>query len=161
MGIFAILMVIIMSILVINLKVSMRVKARSYAREESSFALNLLKKDIRNAESLSFAGSPAGAVPTSSVPLVVSVLDAGGTGHIYNWFLNGTQITRLDTGTGNITYLTPDDVTFDVSQGFWIKVNKEGDNAIVNVKLKVTTGGMPKDQWIYKEVAVSTRNINF
>ncbi|MDD3648000.1 MAG: prepilin-type N-terminal cleavage/methylation domain-containing protein [Candidatus Dojkabacteria bacterium] len=163
MGIFAILMAIVMSILVINLKVSMRVKARSYAREESAFALNLLKKDLRNAELIEYSSGAASGMVPGSGDIKVSVLDAGG-GHTYTWYLDGSQIRRVETGTLDTTYLTPSDVEFD-SAGFWIRVidrsTLDTENYIVLIKMKVRAGGMPEGNWIYKEVAISTRNLNF
>ena len=47
LAIFAILMVTTTTILIINLTVARRIKARSYAREETAFMLNVLKKDPR------------------------------------------------------------------------------------------------------------------
>lgn len=182
LGIFGILMAIVTSIIIINLKAAQRIKARSYAREESSFMLNVLKKDVRNAEIICSNTSPSGW-------FVVTVLDESGTPHTYRWIQNGTQILREEGSVASpcnftvfaspITYRTPSDVEFDSSDtngnsipdGFELEVTCDPNNCFVKITTKAWTIGMPGDsgvtcgnpdkQCITKEVAVSTRNFIF
>lgn len=162
LAIFGILMVIITSILLINLTVARRVKARTYAREESAFMLNILKKDIRNAESVAGIGTN----------LKVAIIEEDLHAHCYRWFLDVDgeryQIERREINcTDNsdmyayASYRTPSDVEFS---DFSFKVIENDGNSVVTIKIVAWTTGMPGEpdrQLLTKEVAVSTRNFDF
>jgi prepilin-type N-terminal cleavage/methylation domain-containing protein len=158
LGIFGILMALVTNIIVINLKAARRIKARSYAREESSFMLNVLKKDVRNAEEVTDLGG--------NEILIKIVDDVGGvpTTNCYRWFQSGNIIERekIDgcTGSSSTSYRTPSDVTF---QNLTFQVFSSIDNWVVKMSVQSWTTGMPDSprQWITKEVAVSTRNFAF
>lgn len=162
LAIFGILLVIITSILLINLTVARRVKARTYAREESAFMLNILKKDIRNAESVAEMGTN----------LKVAIIEEDARAHCYRWFHDKTggepyQIERREIDCADnsdyayASYRTPSDIEFD---DFSFKVIENDNNWVVIIKVVAWTTGMPGEpdkQLLTKEVAVSTRNFNF
>lgn len=165
LAIFGILMATVMQIVLINLRVAALVKGRSYAREETSFMLKILKKDIRNAEAI----SPDSGDNLSAV--IVTGLDAQGDVHSYRWSQNEQgQVQRVEVApsSGVISYKTPADVVFDRNEPLSFSINCEENNCVVKIRMKAWSRGMPGDpedpddpaQWITKEVAVSTRNFN-
>lgn len=166
LAIFAILMVTTTTILVINLTIARRIKARSYAREETAFMLNVLKKDIRNADHVEEMSDGT----TDS--LRIGIVEGDGSTHCYRWFhrVDDEQVERkeIDCSTsadGDTSYLTPADV---VLREFDFDIIPNENNWLVKLNVKAWTVGMPGDiedatdppQWLYKEVAVSTRNFD-
>lgn len=164
LGIFGIIMAIVTNIILINLKVARRVMARSYAREETSFMLDILKKDIRNADNVCDTGSGGS--------LIVTLVD-----DTYQWSQNGQRIKRQEVtidancvvlGTGEITYMTPGDIEVDPGDPLYFDVSCDENNCVVKIRVKAWTVGMPGSEEVYcgesgkqcivKEVAVSTRN---
>jgi len=154
LAIFGILMVTTTSILVINLTVARKVKARSYAREETAFMFNVLKKDIRNAEE---------ALTINPDNIEVKVVDENSQTHTYTWRMDNDIVQRAEVS--EVSYKTPSDIKFyDLS----FEGSCEEENCIVKISAKAWTNGMPgsmedtcdsKDkQCIQKEVVVSTRN---
>ncbi len=162
LGIFAILMAIVSGIIFINLTASRRVKARSYVREETAFLLNIFKKDVRNAESLSY--------DEVNEILSVNIIDADATLRTYTWQQEDNQIVRRLESDGSISYRAPGDIIFDDAQDekFTMRVDCTADNSncLVKVSFRAWTPGMPGEeggadqQWLKKEIAVSTRNFN-
>lgn len=156
LGILGILMLTVTNLIVINLKVARRIQARSYAREETSYMLNLLKKDIRNADTIVQSGSG----------LSIARLDDGNSVYL-KWYQKGKSIARSEgTTPTNLVekFITPDDVEYDPDE-FKIEIISGGavgdNNTIVRIQLKASTAGMPDDQYIVKILAVSTRNYAF
>lgn len=168
LAIFGILLVTTTSIIVVNLKVARKIKARSYAREESAFMLNLLKKDIRNAEEvlcLDSSESPISCNDSYDQTKLLVVLNENSVTQNYVWYMDGNNIARKEEGGSVNNYFTPEDLEFrDLAF-----VITEGDqNAFVSIGFNVWTRGMygdPEDEssWLFmrKEVIVSTRNYIF
>jgi len=162
LAIFGILMVTTTSLLVINLTVSRKVKARTYAREETAFMLNVLKKDIRNAE-------PGLTVSEGGNELRVTVVDPAyeDTSHNYVWSIDGNRIERKEDP--KVSYNTPSDIEF--SDLVFDSLYCDENNCVIKITVQAWTIGMPGDkgegcdsenkQCIKKEVAVSTRNFEF
>ncbi len=159
LAIFGILFVTITNIIIMNLTVARRIKARSYAREEMAFMLNVLKKDVRNSETVSELGGNS---------VKVAIVEDDHLTHCYKWFIDGSnktvERTEIDCTTNadiDTSYKTPDDVEFD---SFEYKIIENESNWVVHIITKAWTVGMPykpDKQWITKEVAVSTRNFDF
>ncbi|MBN2015743.1 prepilin-type N-terminal cleavage/methylation domain-containing protein [Candidatus Dojkabacteria bacterium] len=159
LGIFSILMVTVTAILVINLNVARKIKGRTYAREETAFVLNILKKDIRNAE----------FIEEDSGKLRVVVIDEGGNSRTYEWSHDGDDIVREETiPDTRVTYRTPEDVDFE---SFNFTVTENENNWLVRISVTAWSAGMPgqpledggscsntEQQCITKEVAIATRN---
>jgi len=167
LGIFGILFVIITNIILINLIAARRVAARSYVREETAFVLNLLKKDIRNADQI---------VDTGNNTFTVAFKPEGaGESHTYLWYQgddldgDGFSIFRDDVTPGfeKPTYKTPGDIDIgpltgaDSDKKLTIQISSDGVNSLVKIELGAKTVGMPEDQWIKKTVAASTRIFRF
>jgi prepilin-type N-terminal cleavage/methylation domain-containing protein len=185
LGIFSILIVTTTNIVMLNLTAARKIKSRSYAREETAFMLNLLKKDIRNANfirCLNGAGSEVECGRDNSTGvLIVNYTDykTGGAENYY-WQMSEQSVERykgnLAIMGGELTYKTPDDVYFDLrtqsgtggSDGLRFTINCDSDNCLVKIDTRAWTQGMPGSlddvdsrQWITKEVVVSTRNYQF
>jgi prepilin-type N-terminal cleavage/methylation domain-containing protein len=175
LGIFGILLVMTTSILMLNLTAARKIRARSYAREESAFMLNILKKDIRNANSIecptgeeygscsAFAG-----VRLENFRINLTKSDGIGTDY-FIWQRVGDRVFRWRGNTTGVkSYVTPSDIKFATSDGFGVFIKCRGENCLVNMNTKFWTQGMPGDpddestwQWMSKEVVVSTRNFEF
>ncbi len=159
LAIFGILMMTTTSILVINLTVARKVKARTYAREETAFMFNILKKDIRNAEA---------GLSISNDNIEVTVVDENSQSHTYTWSMDGNRVQRVENSTQITSYKTPSDIEF---QNLIFEGSCDENNCIVKISANAWTAGMPGDegvrcesedkQCITKEVAVSTRNFGF
>jgi prepilin-type N-terminal cleavage/methylation domain-containing protein len=158
LGIFAILIVMVTNLIILNLQVARRVKARTYVREESSFMLKIMKKDIRNSD----------AITNVYGNQIVITIDNPTTGSKrFRWTASDAVISRdeLDN-SGNVlkqTYRSPSDITFNSweSQNIF-NVYQYEDNKVVVVRIQARDpNGMPEGQWMKKEVAVSTRNFQF
>jgi prepilin-type N-terminal cleavage/methylation domain-containing protein len=159
LAIFGILMGTVANLLVINIKVANRVKARTHVREETSFMLKILKKDIRNADVLS--EKDVGGVKN----LIVGLVESDGTTHCYRWFQQYTRIERKEINCiteedVSTSYLTPADIELSANEPLALDVVCEENNCTVKINLKARTHGMPEGQWITKEVAASTRNFD-
>jgi len=153
LGIFAILIMMVTNLIILNLRVARKVKARTYVREESSFMLKILKKDIRNSDSISGAQNE----------LLISIDDPISGTRSYRWSVQGNQIQRTEVNSMEITYKTPADMTvtkWDSLEMFQIYTFDENTVVVIRVRAR-DPNGMPEDQWIKKEVAVSTRNFQF
>jgi prepilin-type N-terminal cleavage/methylation domain-containing protein len=162
LAIFGILMVTTTRIITINLIVARRVKARTYAREETAFMLNVLKKDIRNAD-------PGITVDPTGKVMKLTVIDENRIPRTYEWSSLGTSIQRKELPQNNLNYGTPSDIEFrDLKFDSYCEVNS--DNCLVKITVNAWTIGMPGEvgstcvgdkQCVKKEVAVSTRNFTF
>lgn len=177
LAIFGILMATVTSIIVVNLRVARRIKARTYVREETAFMLNVLKKDLRNADNVicvdkfwrdvTHSTPPCNLYDPAKLRVIVADPNTPGLDHIYDWTQTGNRISRLE-GT-NPTYMTPSDVEFNMSVPLRFDIFYSQDNSVVKITLQAWTLGMPGDpsvpadppQWLRKEVAVSTRNFEF
>ena len=167
LAIFAILVLAIANILIINMRAGMRVKAKNYAREESSFMLNILKKDIRNAELVSYAGT-VGSIPSSAVPLEVVVRDESGTNRTYAWYYTSSGcggdglISREELTPPGVPsiYKTPCDL--EVSwDSFDFATDISTGNSVINMRFSARAKGMRTGDSVVKEVSVATRNFEF
>ncbi|MFC1780101.1 PilW family protein [Patescibacteria group bacterium] len=164
LAIFGILLVTTTSIILINLTAARRIKSRSYTREESAFMLNILKKDIRNANSIlcpDGIGGYTSCGTTTVHEMLVNITEDTGP-YNYIWKQSGSEIVREDLNA-KISFKTPSDVTFDNSQGglpFTLDTDCDAENCVIRIRFRAWTEGMSDNprQWIEKEVAVSTRN---
>jgi prepilin-type N-terminal cleavage/methylation domain-containing protein len=161
LAIFGILMVTTTRIITINLIVARKVKARTYAREETAFMLNVLKKDIRNAET---------GVTVTSNSIILKVTDENRIPKYYRWLVSGTRIQREDYPSGVINYQTPSDIEFRELVFQSQTTCSTEENCLIKITVNAWTLGMPGDpgvacsddkQCVKKEVVVSTRNFNF
>jgi len=165
LAILGILMVTVTNLILINLKVARIVQGRSYAREETSFMLNLLKKDIRNAENVERVSAVIridGVATTIPGTLHITRLDENGNTKELYWYLAGKTVGRGE-GTGAIkdgNFAPAGDVELSKFT-FTISGAVASANKIVKIELSARGNGMPENQYISKVVAVSTRNYEF
>lgn len=178
LAIFAILLVTTTTILFVNMTVARRVKARSYAREESAFMLNLLKKDVRNAEGVAYYETSQGVNTYKYICVSLAEPEPGNptqkTINIYKWYQDGDRVARdlmtscdanTHGATGTDSYKTPDDVVIRVEG---MNQFASGNNKVIYIEIKAWSVGMPGEvddettwQWIRKKVAAATRNYIF
>lgn len=147
LAIFGILIVLISYIIVINFRIANMVNARTKVREETSYLLKNLKKDIRNAEDIT---------EDNSGNLVVEVVPPGQNASVETrtWSFNSVDKKVLREADGTQDFLTPGDI--DITS-FTFDLQEKENNTIVILNIKARTIGMPEGQNITKNIAVSTR----
>ncbi len=153
LAIFSILIVVISYIIVLNMRVANKVRARTYVREETSYLLKNLKKDIRNADKIEAFDINDDGVND----LVIHILTEGGLLKKRGWYIDGNRVKRkviYSGGDGVIDIVTPEDLEI---REFDFRLLEKPKNTIVLVKIKGWAVGLPENQSILKEVAVSTR----
>lgn len=160
LSIFAILIITTTSLLLLNLKVAARVKARTRVREETSYLLKNLKKDIRNAESIDINYS--GSLITRVIPFSGGTLEE----RCWNWEGGSKTVRRfIDSGcSGSSDFVTPGDISIESLSFSQVRV---GENSVILIRLEAWKEGMSGDeddscsdadkQCLLKEVVVSTR----
>jgi len=158
LAIFAILMVTTTALLVINLKAARKIKARSYAREETAFMFNVLKKDIRNANSVVY--------DSGNQTLMVTLQDQydPSINRIYTWEFDEDSIVRKEGS--NTNYRMPEDIIINNTPLVKKVVSQSGSNIVLLLHVEAWTTGMADDNngehiYVTKEVIVSTRNYDF
>lgn len=166
LAILSILMITITNIIIVNLKVAKRVQARTYVREETTFATNLIKKDVRNALNVR-ANNTVVLDGQQRETIEIDMLDAqGNSGTIY-WSVweNADGVptlrrkVRVGGGVGD-SFLTPGDIEI-VQFDYEIIEDAVSDNTYVRIQLKSSNDGMPDGQTVNKAISVSTRNYDF
>lgn len=157
LAILGVILVTTTTIIMLNLTAARKIESRSYAREESAFLLNVLKKDIRNAESVVVDNE------NNTISVVLIEPSSNSTTN-YLWRINNDRVERAENGN-KTTYITPIDVEFsDVN---FEKVEGANiNNELVYIYMEVWVYGMPEDDTgnklpIKKEIVVSTRNYTF
>lgn len=163
LAIFGILLAILSNLIIINMRVVLRNRARTRVREETGIALKLLKKDIRNAESLD-----PGTCTSSNCTLTIN--DGSGSCDIqWSRVVSGDDeyIQRVPTGgscsTTNI-YRTPSDIQIkDVEYTAYVFDSGENKMGSVIINIEATTHGISREGFpalVTKTVIASTRNFD-
>ncbi|MBD3363092.1 hypothetical protein GF362_05210 [Candidatus Dojkabacteria bacterium] len=155
-----IILLMVSQILVISLRLSVQAQERSFAREELTNIINLIKADIRNADNLmnDCTNSNSCTLMKTSAEIMWHLCDANNDGV-------DDQICKDNITSGNTEYISNEKLIIDPNTFSFLEVSSggAGGNIRDRISILITISADHRNEDLeitnlYRQVIISTRN---